>query len=66
MCIVRWQYLRNGLAVSGWYQVFELAVSVLGNVSLGHFLAIALMSLRLGHLASLALPLSAILSGRSR
>ena len=37
------------------------AVSVLGNVSLGLFLAIALMSLRLGDLASLALPLFVIL-----
>ena len=53
--------LRNGLAVRGWYQVFERAVSLLGNVSLGLFLAIALMSLRLGDLASLALPLFAIL-----
>jgi len=53
--------LRNGLAVSGWYQVFEDEVSLLGNVSLGLFLAIALMSLRLGDLASLALPLFAIL-----
>ncbi|RKE39469.1 ESS family glutamate:Na+ symporter [Paraburkholderia sp. BL23I1N1] len=53
--------LRNGLAVAGLYQVFERAVSVLGNVSLGLFLAIALMSLRLWDLASLALPLLAIL-----
>jgi ESS family glutamate:Na+ symporter len=53
--------LRNGLAVRGWYRVFEDAVSVLGNVSLGLFLAIALMSLRLGDLASLALPLFVIL-----
>ncbi|MFM0632793.1 sodium/glutamate symporter [Paraburkholderia xenovorans] len=53
--------LRNGLAVRGWYSVFEDAVSVLGNVSLGLFLAIALMSLRLGDLASLALPLFVIL-----
>ncbi|SAL46406.1 Sodium/glutamate symport carrier protein [Caballeronia udeis] len=53
--------LRNGLAVSGWYRVFEDEVSLLGNVSLGLFLAIALMSLRLGDLASLALPLFAIL-----
>jgi ESS family glutamate:Na+ symporter len=53
--------LRNGLAVPGWYQVFELAVSLLGNVSLALFLAIALMSLRLGDLALLALPLVAIL-----
>jgi ESS family glutamate:Na+ symporter len=53
--------LRNGLAVPGWYQVFESATALLGNVSLGLFLAIALMSLRLGDLASLALPLLAIL-----
>jgi glutamate:Na+ symporter, ESS family len=53
--------LRNGLAVPGWYQVFEGATALLGNVSLGLFLAIALMSLRLGDLASLALPLLAIL-----
>lgn len=54
--------LRNGLALRGWYQVFEREVSLLGNVSLGLFLAIALMSLRLGDLASLALPLLAILA----
>jgi ESS family glutamate:Na+ symporter len=53
--------LRNGLAVRGWYRVFESAASLLGNVSLGLFLAIALMSLRLGDLASLALPLFVIL-----
>jgi glutamate:Na+ symporter, ESS family len=53
--------LRNGLALLGWYQVVEREVSLLGNVSLGLFLAIALMSLRLGDLASLALPLFAIL-----
>jgi ESS family glutamate:Na+ symporter len=45
----------------GWYQVVEREVLLLGNVSLGLFLAIALMSLRLGDLASLALPLFAIL-----
>jgi ESS family glutamate:Na+ symporter len=53
--------LRNGLAMPGWYRVFELAVSLLGNVSLALFLSIALMSLRLGDLALLALPLVAIL-----
>ncbi|MGF6607023.1 ESS family glutamate:Na+ symporter [Paraburkholderia sp. WSM4175] len=53
--------LRNGLALPGWYQPFELAVSLLGNVSLALFLATALMSLRLWDLASLALPLLAIL-----
>lgn len=53
--------LRNALALPGWYPVFEREVSLLGNVSLGLFLAIALMSLRLGDLASLALPLLTIL-----
>jgi ESS family glutamate:Na+ symporter len=53
--------LRNGLSVLGWYDVFEATVSVLGNVSLALFLAMALMSLRLGDLASLALPIFVIL-----
>ncbi|MGH8482988.1 MAG: sodium/glutamate symporter, partial [Pseudomonas sp.] len=48
--------LRNGLSMLGAYQVFEREVSVLGNVSLSLFLAIALMSLKLWDLAALALP----------
>ena len=39
--------LRNGLGLLGIYNVFERAVSVLGNVALGLFLATALMGLRL-------------------
>jgi len=54
--------LRNVLAIRGWYAVSALAVSMLGNVSLSIFLAMALMSLRLWDLASLALPLFAILA----
>jgi len=53
--------LSNGLALLGFYRVFERAVSVLGNVSLSLFLAMALMSLKLWELASLALPMLAIL-----
>lgn len=53
--------LRNGLALSGQYRVFEAEVSLLGNVSLGLFLAIALMTLRLWDLTTLALPLLGIL-----
>ncbi|WP_416052060.1 sodium/glutamate symporter [Cupriavidus basilensis] len=53
--------LRNGLSVLGWYSVFDRSVSVLGNVSLSMFLAMALMSLRLWELSALALPLLAIL-----
>lgn len=56
---------RNVLAIRGWYAVSELAVSMLGNVSLSLFLAIALMSLRLWDLASLALPLLVILAIQS-
>lgn len=53
--------LRNGLAALGLYQVFERAVSVLGNVALALFLAMALMSLRLWELSALALPMLVIL-----
>lgn len=35
--------LSNGLSMMGFYRVFERAVSVLGNVSLSLFLAMALM-----------------------
>jgi ESS family glutamate:Na+ symporter len=53
--------LRNALALLGWYSVFERCVSVLGNVSLALFLAMALMSLRLWELSSLALPMLVLL-----
>ncbi len=53
--------LRNLLAALGWYQVFERCVSVLGNVSLALFLAMALMSLRIGEFAALALPIIVLL-----
>ncbi len=53
--------LSNGLAMVGFYKVFDRAVSVLGNVSLSLFLAMALMSLKLWELASLALPMLVIL-----
>lgn len=54
--------LSNVLSLIGFYQVFERAVSVLGNVSLSLFLAMALMSLKLWQLASLALPILIILA----
>lgn len=53
--------ISNGLAVLGGYKIFEREVSVLGNVSLSLFLALALMSLRLWDLAALALPIFALL-----
>ncbi|PHM44894.1 glutamate permease GltS [Xenorhabdus mauleonii] len=57
--------LSNGLSMLGFYRVFDRAVSVLGNVSLSLFLAMALMSLKLWQLASLALPMLIILSVQS-
>lgn len=54
--------LSNGLAMMGFYRVFERAVSVMGNICLSLFLAMALMSLKLWELASLALPIFAILA----
>ena len=54
--------LSNTLSAIGFYKVFDRAVSVLGNVSLSLFLAMALMSLKLWELASLALPMLVILS----
>ncbi len=53
--------LRNGLSWLTGYEPFDRAVSVVGNVSLALFLAMALMTLRLWELAHLALPVLAIL-----
>lgn len=57
--------LRNALAAIGGYEVFDRCVSVLGNVSLALFLAMALMSLRLWELASLALPMFILLGAQT-
>lgn len=54
--------LSNGLSLAVGYEILEHAVQVLGNVSLSLFLAMALMSLRLWDLASLALPVLLILA----
>jgi len=56
--------LRNSLSAMGFYTVFERAVSVLGNVSLALFLALALMTLRLWELSALALPILGLLFGQ--
>ncbi|KVK78171.1 sodium:glutamate symporter [Burkholderia ubonensis] len=55
--------LSNGLALLGW-RVSEHAVALLGNVSLSLFLAMALMTLRLWELASLALPMLVLLGAQ--
>ena len=57
--------LSNGLSLLVGYKIFERAILVLGNVSLSLFLAMALMSLRLWDLASLALPVLVILAVQS-
>ncbi|EKT4467489.1 sodium/glutamate symporter [Pseudomonas putida] len=57
--------VRNGLSALGLYQVFEREVSVMGNVSLSLFLAIALMSLKLWDLAALALPFLILLTAQT-
>ncbi|PXX21035.1 MULTISPECIES: sodium/glutamate symporter [Burkholderia] len=50
----------NGLSLFGW-RVSEHSVALLGNVSLSLFLAMALMTLRLWELTSLALPVLILL-----
>jgi ESS family glutamate:Na+ symporter len=57
--------LRNALAALGWYEVFDRAVSVLGNVSLALFLILALMSRRLWELGSLAMPILVLLAAQA-
>ncbi len=57
--------LRNILTTFAGYEVFERCNSVLGNVSLALFLAMALMSLRLWELASLALPMFILLGAQA-
>ncbi len=44
------------------YEIFERAVSIVGNVALSLFLAMALMSLKLWDLATLAIPMMVILT----
>ncbi|CAD6541072.1 Sodium/glutamate symporter [Paraburkholderia hiiakae] len=56
--------LANGLALLG-RPVAEHAVALIGNVSLALFLAMALMTLRLWDLASLALPVFTILAAQT-
>lgn len=53
--------VSNGLSWFTDYKIFERVIVVLGNVSLSLFLAMALMTLKLWDLASLALPVLLIL-----
>jgi glutamate:Na+ symporter, ESS family len=54
--------LRNGLALLNLHEIDGQAVSFAGVIALSIFLAMALMSLRLWELASLALPMLLILA----
>jgi ESS family glutamate:Na+ symporter len=54
--------LRNLLSALSWHEVSDREVSLVGNVCLSLFLAMALMSLRLWDLASLALPIFVLLA----
>lgn len=56
--------LSNALALAG-RPVIEHAVALLGNVSLALFLAMALMTLKLWDLASLALPVISLLAAQT-
>ena len=54
--------LRNGLAAAKLHAVDDEALTFTGSIALSLFLAMALMSLRLWELATLALPLFVILA----
>ncbi len=61
-CLLTGIVLRNLLGIRDLYRVDQPTVELLGTVCLSLFLAMALMSLRLWELVSLALPIFAILS----
>ncbi len=60
-CLFVGVILRNVLTHVARREVFEPTIDVLGNVCLSLFLAIALMSLKLGQLTELAIPVLLIL-----
>ncbi|WP_139452151.1 sodium/glutamate symporter [Campylobacter armoricus] len=60
-CLFTGVVLRNVLSVTKIHHVFDREVSVLGNVSLSLFLALALMTINLWDLVTLALPMLVIL-----
>lgn len=53
---------RNMNDAFGWIRIRDSAVSLVSNITLGFFLTMAMMSLKLWELASLALPLVIILA----
>lgn len=61
-CLFVGVVLRNVLSATKIHHVFDREVSVLGNVSLSLFLALALMTINLWDLVTLALPMLVILA----
>ena len=64
-CLFTGIVLRNVLGLSGLYRIDGPTVELIGTVCLSLFLAMALMSLRLWELVSLALPILIILAAQS-
>jgi glutamate:Na+ symporter, ESS family len=64
-CLFTGIVLRNALGLSGLYRIDGPTVELIGTVCLSLFLAMALMSLRLWELVSLALPILVILAAQS-
>ena len=64
-CLFTGIVLRNALGLSGLYRIDGPTVELIGTVCLSLFLAMALMSLRLWELVSLALPIFVILAAQS-
>lgn len=53
---------RNANDAFGWIRIDDAAVNLVSNITLGFFLTMAMMSLKLWELASLAMPLVVILA----
>jgi glutamate:Na+ symporter, ESS family len=64
-CLVTGILLGNLLAIRGLYRIDGPTVQLIGTVCLSLFLAMALMSLRLWELMSLALPIFIVLSAQA-
>ncbi len=57
-------FIRNLSDYSGWFMIKDNEVTVIGNMTLSLFLAMALMNMNLISLANLALPMLIILCGQ--
>lgn len=61
-CLFSGIIIRNTLSYANIHQVFDREIGVIGNVSLGLFLAMAIMTLNLVELTKLAIPLIILLA----